>query len=367
MGENHLNNKYKVYVYAICKNEEKFVERWMESVREADDVIVLDTGSTDHSVQMLKGLGAIVYVEEIKPWRFDVARNRSLELVPNDADICVCTDLDEFLRPGWRKILEEKWESDSRRGMYRYTWSFNADGSEGLVFWISKIHTRWGFKWVHPVHEVLDSDGIGFYKTTKLDGIQLHHHPDPSKPRSQYLPLLELGARENPMDDRNIHYLGREYMYYRMWDKCIDTLKRHLSLPTATWEAERAASMRYIARSYKAKNDLGSSKNWYYRAIAEASYLREGYMELAQLFYEQEEWSGCYFMVQEALKIKERSEVYMNEAEAWGVAPYDLGAISGYYLGLFKESLRFAQKAIEIVPDDFRLQHNYNLILEAQK
>ena len=35
-------NKYKVCVYAICKNEEKFVDRFMDSVSAADKVFVLD-------------------------------------------------------------------------------------------------------------------------------------------------------------------------------------------------------------------------------------------------------------------------------------------------------------------------------------
>ena len=47
-------NKYKVCVYAICKNEEKFVDRWYESVKEADEIYVLDTGSTDKSIEKLK-------------------------------------------------------------------------------------------------------------------------------------------------------------------------------------------------------------------------------------------------------------------------------------------------------------------------
>ena len=38
---------YRVYVYAICKNERAFAARWMQSMREADGVYVLDTGSTD--------------------------------------------------------------------------------------------------------------------------------------------------------------------------------------------------------------------------------------------------------------------------------------------------------------------------------
>ena len=92
----------KIIVYAICKNEVSFVDRWMDSMAEADQVVVLDTGSTDATVQLLRARGAAVTEEVISPWRFDTARNRSLELVPQDADICVCTDLDEVFHPGWR-------------------------------------------------------------------------------------------------------------------------------------------------------------------------------------------------------------------------------------------------------------------------
>ena len=83
----------KVCVYAICKNESQFVDRWMDSMCEADAVYVLDTGSTDDTVERLRARGAIVETETVSPWRFDVARNRSLEMVPDDADICVCTCL----------------------------------------------------------------------------------------------------------------------------------------------------------------------------------------------------------------------------------------------------------------------------------
>ena len=48
--------KYKVCVYAICKNEEKFVKRWVASMKEADEIYVLDTGSTDNTVSKLKEL-----------------------------------------------------------------------------------------------------------------------------------------------------------------------------------------------------------------------------------------------------------------------------------------------------------------------
>ena len=125
---------YSVCVYAICKNESKFAARWMASMREADRVFVLDTGSDDGTPDLLSALGAEVTVEAVAPWRFDAARNRSLELVPADADICVCTDLDETFHPGWREKVEAAWKTGAQRLKYRYTWSFNPDGSEGVVF-----------------------------------------------------------------------------------------------------------------------------------------------------------------------------------------------------------------------------------------
>lgn len=96
----------KTCVYAICKNEEQFVDRWMDSVSEADSVYILDTGSSDNTVSKLQERGAIVKTKIFDPWRFDVARNESLDMVPSDTDICVCIDLDEVIELGWREKLE---------------------------------------------------------------------------------------------------------------------------------------------------------------------------------------------------------------------------------------------------------------------
>ena len=121
----------KIAVYAIAKDESKFALRWAESMAEADAVYVLDTGSGDDTVTLLRSRGVQVSQEKIEPWRFDAARNRSLALVPEDTDICVCTDLDEVFEPGWRKRLENAWRPGVTRASYRYTWNFHRDGSEG--------------------------------------------------------------------------------------------------------------------------------------------------------------------------------------------------------------------------------------------
>ena len=147
--------KYKVCVYAICKNEEKFAKKWYESMSEADYVCVLDTGSNDNTVDILRELGARVESRVISPWRFDVARNLSMELIPDDTDICVCTDLDEVLLPGWRKKLEKNWEKDLNCLFYRYNWSLDKKNQPKVSFYLGNIHDRNHYQWTHPVHEVL--------------------------------------------------------------------------------------------------------------------------------------------------------------------------------------------------------------------
>lgn len=353
----------KIVVYAICKNEAQFVSRWTASMSEADELVVLDTGSSDDTVQLLRQQGVKVHQELISPWRFDVARNRSLDLVPEDADICVCTDLDEVFHPGWRALLEAAWTPGCSQASYRYTWSFQPDGSEGHVFWYEKIHCRHGFRWTHPVHEVLQWVGPGLPgPKIRVEGMQLDHHPDPSKSRAQYLPLLELSVQEAPDDDRNMHYLGREYMFRQDWDRCIATLERHLSMPSARWADERCASMRFLSRAWHAKGRDDLALCWLLRAAAEAPHLREPFVELARLFYDAGNWNGTVWAAEQAVAIRHRPDTYICEASAWGSLPYDLLAMGYYHLGLLARALEAAKQALELEPANERLRGNVTAI-----
>ena len=358
--------KMKICVYAIAKNESKFAARWAESMAEADEIYVLDTGSSDGTASVLREKGAHVLEALIDPWRFDAARNASLELLPEDTDICVCTDLDEAFEPGWRVKLENAWKPDTTRASYRYTWSFEADGSEGRVFWLNKIHCRHGYQWTHPVHEVLAWQGEGQEKQITVEGMQLNHRADPEKSRAQYLPLLELSVLEAPEDDRNTHYLGREYYFYHRWDDCIRTLEKHLALPTAVWKDERSASMRYIAKAYLGKGDPDAAERWYWRAMAEAPHLREPFMDLALLKYKQSNWEAVIYLTGLALAIRERSRSYITENTAWGSLPWDLRALGYFYTGQTDKALSAVGKALELSPDDKRLLENKRIMEEKR-
>lgn len=338
--------KYKVYVYAICKNEEKFVDRWVNSMKEADGIYVLDTGSTDKTYKKLKKLGVNVKKKKIEPWRFDVARNESLKLVPSDADICICTDLDEVFVPGWRLKLEEIWEDNTTRLAYNYNWLLDENNNPKVNFYIEKIHSRNNYKWAHPVHEVLEYIGNDTESKKYTDEITVNHYPDNNKSRSSYLPLLELSVKEDPTNDRNMHYLGREYMYYEMWDKSIDTLIKHLNLKSSTWKDERCASMRFISRCYQRLNRFDEARMWLDKAINETPYLRDPYVEKALLEYRFDNFSEVKKYCLKALDIKSHTKSYINEVFSWDHTIYDLLSISYFYLGDINKSLEYVNIAI---------------------
>lgn len=356
--------KYKICIYAISKNEEKFVDRWFDSMKEADEIFVLDTGSTDNTVNLLKEKGVNVITKDISPWRFDVARNESLNMVPNDYDICVCTDLDEVFNKGWRIELEKKWKKHTTRLKYIYNWSLDEDDKPKISFYYEKIHSRKGYKWIYPVHEILKyNETIETIEIT--DKIVLNHYPDNTKSRSSYLPLLELSVKENPDDDRNLHYLGREYMYYQKYNESIDTLIKHLNLKTATWRDERCASMRFISRCYQKLNRYDEARMWLDKAINEAPYLRDAYMERALLEYELHNYDDMISYCLNALKITNHQKTYINETFSWDETVYDLLSIGFYYKNNLNKALEYINMALKINPKNSRIIEN-KIIIENQ-
>lgn len=357
-----LNPTIKIYVYAICKNESQFIDRWIHSMSEADGIVVLDTGSTDDSFEKLKKTSAYIKQEIISPWRFDTARNKALEMVPEDVDVCVSTDLDEVFLPGWCEYLKKNWSLQATAAKCRHIWSFNPDGSEGGVFWPIRIHKRHDYTWSHPIHEILSYIGSGPEQVITLPSIQLNHYPDPHKSRAQYLTMLEEACKVNPSDERDRFYLGREYMYHGHWLQGIQTFKTYLSLPHATWKEERCAAMRFIAKCYINLHDTSKAIFYLEQAIKESPYLREPYVDLAYLYYSTNNWQSCAKYCDLALQIPRPSENYINEPHAWNETPYDIGAIAHFRLGHYDRSLAFAAIASSLSPNDKRLSNNIRLI-----
>lgn len=354
--------KLKICVYAISKNESKFVERWVDSMSEADDIYVLDTGSTDNTVELLKKRHVHVVSKVIEPWRFDVARNESLKLVPNNCDVCVCTDLDEVFLPGWRNAIEKIWKDNVNRIGYTLNATIDKNNNPTNSFQINKIHSRSGFIWTHKVHEILEC--IDEENMIVTDEIILNHYPDNSKSRASYLKLLESAVEENPNDDRDVHYLGREYLFRGKYNKCIDTLIKHVYMKNSVWKEERSASMRFIAEAYIELKRYDEARMWLDKAIKETPYLRDPYIVRANLEWITGNYQDIIYYCNEALKIKKNEKLYIPDDRSWDGTVYDLLSLGYFYTDNFDASLINVNEALKFKPDDYRLLENKTLIVQ---
>lgn len=349
----------KIAISAISKNEAQFVKRFCDSAKDADLICIADTGSTDDTVKLARECGATVHEICITPWRFDLARNAALALLPKDIDIVISLDLDEVLEPGWRQEIERVWTEKTTRLRYKFDWGC------GISFYYEKIFARHGYRWHHPVHEYPRADDRIEEVYAQTDKLLVSHHPDNTKSRGQYMPLLELAVKEDPICPRNAFYHARELTFYARWDEAIAALKQYLSLPGATWPYERCYAYRLLGKSYEHLGNRWEAAKWYQMACAEAPNTREPWVDYAMFAYMGHDWKTCYYAATKALDIKSKEEVYTMDPAVWGEKPFDLAAIGAYNLNLFKEAVFYATKALEIAPNDERLKRNLELMQGA--
>ena len=350
--EVYIEEDMKICVYAISKNEEQFVKRFYESVKQADQIVLADTGSTDSTVSIARGCGIEVHNITINPWRFDRARDAALALVDPDVDVCVSLDLDEVLMPGWRAEIERVWTAQTTRLQYRYDWSQNH------IFNATKVHKRTGYSWKHICHEMIFPDPRCPEVWASTEFLLIRHLPDDTKSRSNYLPLLEAGTKEDPYNARDAYYYARELYFNRRYEESIQEWQRYLKLPGAVWYHERCFAHRTLAKCYgslgRGAEELDSAKN----ASKEGKNLRENWVLLAEIYQKRKEWRESFAAATTAINIQHRDYAYTSDETVWGSRTYDAAAIAAYYLGLKDSAKKFGQQAIDHNPNDPRLQAN---------
>jgi hypothetical protein len=215
----------KTAAYTICKNELKYVEKWLYYTAKHDYRVLLDTGSTDGTWEELQKIsksdpGLIIEQKIFTPWKFDVARKYNLAMVPNDVSWCLSPDLDEYYSIN---VLEEMEKcireypnvtniACDRLDVYSKVVRVGPPQRLGT----NKIHKYGDYTWSQPIYEHLswihkDRSEVEIYR----DELYLVHDQDfRKKERPElYLKMLTDEWKENPSNDWVLWYLC-DY-YYR--------------------------------------------------------------------------------------------------------------------------------------------------------
>jgi hypothetical protein len=343
----------KIAAYTIALNEINHCERWAESVKDADYRVVLDTGSTDGTVEKLRELGVTVFEHRFDPWRFDHSRNMALACVPEDAEVCISLDMDEFMGEGYRAGIEKVWiPGQTTRLHYTYVFDYKPDGNNA-GYQMDKIHHRIGYQWKRPVHEnvwpTVDHENFAVNMDVHLNQIQ-----DRTKPtRGNYLPLMKVGCEEDPNDSQMSFWYGRELMFAGQHDDAVQELKRFLEIPSSQWPVERSEAMIYISKM------VDSTKlEWLMKALSCAPTRRQVWLELVLYYYDQQDWHGLLWAAGSGMEKSKRDHSYLDNTHAWGNQFLDFGSLAASHLGWHEKAYQWCSEAIAQNPTDERIQNN---------
>lgn len=258
----------KICVYAICKNEENNIIDWFNSISEADNVTLIDTGSTDNTIAIAESLGIDVYKITVDPWRFDTARNMAFDIVKNKYDYYFALDLDERPSDNWYSSIEAAAEQGATRISYRFI-----DGEFDGV--LRRIHDN-NYYWAYPIHEDLLHSTNEEHEV--LSDMVVRHYPDVTKDESYNLDLLTLSFEEYPDNPRNVYYLAFEYYRMQDFEKAKELFLHWLSVvgDAAPYDSERVCRM---------LSDISDKEYWLLQALNYAPDKREPYAELCMYYY----------------------------------------------------------------------------------
>lgn len=257
----------KIAVYAICKNEEKHVDDFLRNVADANLVLLADTGSTDdtlgqfwRSSDRIKGRHSIIPIT-VQPFRFDIARNTALALVPHDIDVCISLDLDERLCRGWRQLLEQEW----KEGTGRLNVEYMREGLQPFAI-NTRVHARSGYYWREPCHEGLYPWMRKTDKIVDAPVFKIYHYPDTTKSRSQYAEMLAYALDEEPWNLRRIFYYAREMLLLHKYETARDWFKKYIEIDTlneipAWYENQQARALLALAEGAIKERDARLNKD----------------------------------------------------------------------------------------------------------
>lgn len=242
--------KTGVAAVVIAKDEEAVIKRCVKSLRDLDQVVVVDTGSSDATAHMARKAGAAVFKGEMAPpFHFAAARNAAMAEAACPWILSV--DADEALRAGSvgriRRALMENPDT------HAYEVSFQEQSADGRSFLPDKkvrLFRKDRFRWQYRIHEIpVRSDPEA--RIGKLPDCWIEHFPkrDKTARRRQNLELLELAVTENPEYMQLWKQLGLERLLTENWTGAAEALAVYARNPYTFLVHEDAAAYMLLGQA----------------------------------------------------------------------------------------------------------------------
>lgn len=213
----------------IVKNEEKFLDKCLSSVVDiVDEMIIVDTGSTDNTIDIAKKFNAKVFNYE---WNGSFADARNFSLSKATKDWILVMDADDVFEESDKVKFKGLLNTTQYDGYYFNTVSYimeNNDYDFVYNYNIRLIKNIKDYEFVGKIHEQIchkhkQTDNTKF----KIEDITIHHYGylpsvvDKKNKRERNMPLIQSELDKNPNNPFHNFNLGNEYLALGNLEKAL--------------------------------------------------------------------------------------------------------------------------------------------------
>lgn len=287
----------------IVKDEEQTLARSINCVKDfADEIVVVDTGSTDGTVEIARSQNAKVFFFE---WCDDFSAARNFSFSKAECDLVMWLDADDIITPENAKLIAElKERDDFDVAFVKYAAAFDK-GVPTFVYYRERIFRRsLDFKWQGFVHEVIPPAGRQVYSPACIYHKKVKSG-NPKRNLAIYQSRIAAGCK---LDERGKFYYGRELFFNNLLTESIAVLKDYLKgggwvenkieacrtlykaykktgrekeavealLQAFLYDSPRAEDCCYLAEYFEGKNQIGAAIYWYERALTSSESAESG-------------------------------------------------------------------------------------------
>lgn len=242
----------------IVKNEELRLEDCLKSIQGVDEIVILDTGSTDRTGEIARKY-TDKYIEGVYEWNdhFAEARNKALEY--NTTDWLLLLDADERLLPGAMEKIREAIEN-APKDLEAFACVMVGQNEEFYSFRVVRnlAHLRFNGR-VHEYMIILNA--------IERPDIRIEFNKSANRTPDRNLKLLERSLMEDPNDLRSIYMIAREYFIYQYYPNAIYWFEKYLRITPILVGPEYADVCFTLAWCYCKMGDIGMARKHCMEAI----------------------------------------------------------------------------------------------------
>lgn len=339
-------------VCLIVKDEEEVISRCLSCVKKfADEIVVVDTGSTDKTVEEVKKFTDKIYFFK---WVDDFSAARNFGIEKATCDYVMWLDADDIITDeDCRKIKELVDKSDFDMAFLPYAAAVE-EGNPTFVYYRERIFRRSkNYRFGGAVHEAVTPQGNIIYG----DATVLHKKVKPGEPLRNLRILQKQIALGICLNEREKFYYGRELFYNGMYRESIAVLEDFLH--GNGWVENKIEACLNLYRAYTAIGEKNKALNSVLRSFLYAPPRSEACCILGAHFFGQNDVSCAIYWYQLALHCKNNAQegAFVN-LDFSGFIPYIQLCVLYDRLGDTEKANSYNEMAGSLKPGDENYLYN---------